>query len=154
MMDVGGEERELSDELLSSVSLVSLNETELARLTGGMKTDTKGQCIDAAKLLLEKGCKEILVTLGKDGAILISPKGQIEQEVLEVDKEKIVDTTGAGDCFRGAFAVARAEGKDDKAALRFAAAAASLCIQVKGAQPSMPTREAILDVAGLKASSI
>jgi ribokinase len=54
--------------------------------------------------------------------------------------ERVVDTTGAGDCFTAAFAVALLEGKTGADALRFASAAASICVQRKGAMPSMPSR--------------
>ncbi|KAL4179714.1 hypothetical protein AMTRI_Chr13g88670 [Amborella trichopoda] len=59
---------------------------------------------------------------------------------------KVVDTTGAGDTFTAAFAVALVEGKSNKECLKFAAAAASLCVQVKGAIPSMPNRKAVLEL--------
>jgi len=146
MMDVGGEERTFPKELLESLELISPNETELARATG-MKTDTKEQCVEAARELIKRGCGKVLVTLGKDGAVLVSgdtSEDVVEQGCWKVDPKKIVDTTGAGDCFRGAFAVAQAEGKSPKESLRFATAASALCIQVKGAQPSMPTRDKIV----------
>lgn len=71
----------------------------------------------------------------------------------------MVDTTGAGDCFRGAFAVAFVEGHthaqskdkdkdasvDLKHCLEFASAASALCVQVRGAGPSMPWRAAADD---------
>lgn len=59
---------------------------------------------------------------------------------------KVLDTTGAGDCFTAAFAVASQEGQDAQAALRFAAAAAGICVAGRGAMPSLPWRE---DVNGL-----
>ena len=55
----------------------------------------------------------------------------------------IIDTTGAGDCFTAAFAVAMLEGKSDEAAMAWASKAAALCIQTSGAIPSMPTRAAM-----------
>lgn len=55
----------------------------------------------------------------------------------------VVDTTGAGDCFTAAFAVAMLEGKSDKDAMEFASVAASLCIQQQGAIPSLPSRQEV-----------
>ena len=52
----------------------------------------------------------------------------------------VVDTTGAGDCFTAAYAVALLEGKRGADALRFASAAGSICVRRKGAMPSMPSR--------------
>ena len=60
----------------------------------------------------------------------------------------VVDTTGAGDCFTAAFAVATQEGQDVQSALRFAAAAAGICVAGRGAMPSLPWRA---DVDGLVA---
>jgi ribokinase len=61
----------------------------------------------------------------------------IKQACAPVDN--VVDTTGAGDCFTSAFAVARLRGKGMEDALRFATAAAAVCIQRSGAMPSMPS---------------
>jgi ribokinase len=54
-----------------------------------------------------------------------------------------VDTTGAGDAFNGALAVALAEGKELAHAIAFANAAAALCVTKPGAAPSMPRREEV-----------
>lgn len=61
----------------------------------------------------------------------------VEQQVVPV--RHVVDTTGAGDCFTAAFAVARVQGRDVKEALQFASSAAALCIQSVGAMSSMPS---------------
>ena len=55
----------------------------------------------------------------------------------------VVDTTGAGDCFTAAYAVATVGGMQPQARLRFACAAAALSVMRKGAIPSMPNREAV-----------
>jgi sugar/nucleoside kinase (ribokinase family) len=60
----------------------------------------------------------------------------------EEEGKQVVDTTGAGDCFTAAFAVSRfSEGRCAREALEFATAAACLCVQRRGAMPSLPTRE-------------
>lgn len=56
---------------------------------------------------------------------------------------KVVDTTGAGDCFTAAFAVAVLEGREPQDALRFASAAASICVQRPGAMPSLPSADEV-----------
>ena len=56
---------------------------------------------------------------------------------------KVVDTTGAGDCFTAAYGVALLEDKAGAAALRFASAAGSICVRRKGAMPSLPSREEV-----------
>ncbi|KAL9259717.1 Ribokinase-like protein [Drosera capensis] len=92
-----------------------------------------------------QGVKQVLVKLGDKGSALFT-KGEetIRQPIISA--EKVIDTTGAGDTFTAAFAVALVEGKSKKECLRFAAAAASLCVQVKGAIPSMPSRNSVSDV--------
>ena len=56
---------------------------------------------------------------------------------------QVVDTTGAGDCFTAAFGVALMEGMPAAEALRFASAAACVCVQRMGAMPSLPTRSEV-----------
>lgn len=55
----------------------------------------------------------------------------------------VADTTGAGDCFTAAFAVASVRGLEVKEALQFASTAAALCIQSVGAMSSMPSSEQV-----------
>ncbi|HEY1798090.1 MAG TPA: ribokinase [Stellaceae bacterium] len=82
-----------------------------------------------------------VVTLGKRGAIATLAAGStIAVPALPVAP---VDTTGAGDTFVGAFAAGLDLGFEAAVALRFAGAAASLACRGRGAQPSMPDREAI-----------
>lgn len=69
---------------------------------------------------------------------MLTGNGVFEQAAAPV--RNIVDTTGAGDCFTAAFVVARLEGAHFRQALKFATAAAGLCIQVKGAMTSLPRR--------------
>jgi ribokinase len=72
-------------------------------------------------------------------------------EVVPGFPVEAVDTTGAGDVFNGALAVALAEGSDAIDAVRFANAAAALSVTKLGAQPSAPARaetEAFLRRAG------
>lgn len=59
---------------------------------------------------------------------------------LVIPAERVVDTTGAGDCFTAAFAVAVLEGQPYAQAMKFASAAASICVGRPGAMPSLPAR--------------
>ncbi|KAL2331269.1 hypothetical protein Fmac_018850 [Flemingia macrophylla] len=91
------------------------------------------------------GVKQVLVKLGEKGsALFVEGEKPIQQSAILA--KKVVDTTGAGDTFTAAFAVALVEGMSKKECLRFAAAAACLCVQVKGASPSMPDRKSVLDL--------
>ncbi|MEM9571283.1 MAG: ribokinase [Pseudomonadota bacterium] len=80
----------------------------------------------------------VAVTLGGDGAVLYKQGRELAR--ADAFPVSVVDTTGAGDTFCGALAVALAEGKDPQAALGFASAAAALAVTKPGAQPSLPWR--------------
>ncbi len=138
ILDAGGADRPLAHDLLPNISILSPNETELQRLTG-LPTKTEKQCIAAAEALVHQGVNKVLVKMGAKGSILVDIYGNVVKQkaaaVLNVE-----DTTGAGDCFTGAYAVAMLEGKSDAEAMEWAGIAASLCIQRQGAIPSMPLR--------------
>ncbi|MBN2702170.1 MAG: carbohydrate kinase family protein [Methylohalobius sp. ZOD2] len=81
-----------------------------------------------------------VITLGEEGLIWQRGDEYGEMAAFPVDA---VDTTGAGDSFHGAFAVAVAEEVPWANALRFASAAAALCCTQMGARPGIPGREAV-----------
>ncbi|MFN3214478.1 MAG: ribokinase [Henriciella sp.] len=80
----------------------------------------------------------VALTLGGEGAVLYTMGKEIAR--VPAFSVPVIDTTGAGDTFCGALAVALAEGKAPEEALRFAAAAGALAVTKAGAQPSLPTR--------------
>ncbi|CAH8391075.1 unnamed protein product [Eruca vesicaria subsp. sativa] len=142
ILDVGGMDTPIPNELLDYIDILSPNETELSRLTG-MPTETFDQISEAVAKCHNLGVKQVLVKLGSKGSSLfIEGEEPIQQSVIPASQ--VVDTTGAGDTFTAAFAVAMVEGKSNEECLRFAAAAASLCVRVKGAIPSMPDRASVL----------
>ncbi|RMZ52991.1 hypothetical protein APUTEX25_001110 [Auxenochlorella protothecoides] len=141
ILDAGGVTQPIQVDLLSNVSLVSPNETELARLTN-MPTKTMAQVQAAAEALVHSGVNKVLVKLGSKGSMLVDIYGNVlKQKAVPVSD--VVDTTGAGDCFTAAFAVAMLEGKNDAEAMSYASAAASVCIGRAGALPSLPTRQEV-----------
>jgi ribokinase len=141
ILDAGGADRPLRGDVLANIAILSPNETELERLTG-MPTKTEKDCIKAAESLVHQGVNKVLVKLGAKGSLLVDIYGNILKQKAEKVLE-VVDTTGAGDCFTAAFAVAMLEGKSDQEAMAWASKAAALCIQSAGAIPSMPTRAAM-----------
>ena len=111
----------------------------------------------AKEVQKELSANNVLVTLGEGGALLVPASKESTGSGYEQPVEQphntfqaatavtnIVDTTAAGDCFRGAFAVALLEGRNEQYAMQFATNAASLCIQTRGAIPSIPTRQDVL----------
>ncbi|KAL1299812.1 hypothetical protein HN51_044356 [Arachis hypogaea] len=144
IFDAGGMDSPIPQELLNYVDILSPNETELGRLTG-MATESFEDIAQAAAKCHKWGVKQVLVKLGEKGsALFIEGEEPIQQPAIFA--KKVLDTTGAGDTFTAAFAVALVEGKSKKECLKFAAAAASLCVQVKGAIPSMPDRKSVLEL--------
>ncbi|PSC74376.1 ribokinase [Micractinium conductrix] len=141
VLDAGGASDPLSPELLRCLAVLSPNETELQGLTG-MPTDTDEQIAAAAQALQAQGVGTVLVKLGARGSLLVESDGRVVRQPAR-KVEKVVDTTGAGDCFTAAFVVALLEGRGHAEAMRFATAAAALCIQVAGAMPSMPSRQQV-----------
>jgi ribokinase len=127
-----------SPELLELVDIMILNETELGFLAGTTLADTDepASFIEAARRLPAASGKTICVTLGKRGVLALVGG---EPSLIAGRAVKAVDTTGAGDCFVGALAAQLATGKASHAALEYANAAASICVQRMGAAPSMPT---------------
>ena len=87
--------------------------------------------------LLKLGAKNALITLGSNGALLHNREQSIHVPTYKV---KVVETTGAGDAFNGAFAVAIGEGQAPVDAMRFACACAALSVTKAGTAPSMPMR--------------
>ena len=81
--------------------------------------------------------KNLLVTLGSDGAILRTKNGEIVKALAP--KTDVIDTTGGGDAFVGAFAAALSAGKELRTALEFAIKFATNSVSKKGAQSSYPT---------------
>ncbi|MET7675134.1 ribokinase [Streptomyces seoulensis] len=124
----------LPEELLSVTDVLVPNEYEAVTLTG--RTDP----LDAAVGLLEL-VPEVVLTLGEAGVLYVSR----DTEPLAVPAHQVaaIDSTGAGDTFAGAYAVAVAEEKPLREALSWAAAAAALSVQREGASASMPYRPEI-----------
>jgi ribokinase len=129
---------EFGTELLDLVDILILNETELGFLarTELRDTDDQARFIEAARLLPIGRDRIICVTLGKRGALALIDG---EPTIVAGRTVKVVDTTGAGDCFVGAVAAQLAGGQSVRSALDYANAAASICAQRMGAAPSMPT---------------
>ncbi|KAG6755241.1 hypothetical protein POTOM_041059 [Populus tomentosa] len=108
-----------------------------------MSTESFEQIGQAVVKCHKMGVKQVLVKLGAKGSVLfIEGEKPIRQTIISA--ARVLDTTGAGDNFTAAFAGALVEGKTMEECMRFAAAAASLCVQVKGAIPSMPDRTSVL----------
>jgi len=173
LQDIGGEERPMTQEMLSLCDYIIPNHSELIRLVKSfmnkqefnstikkMTTNEKiehEQIIELAKVLQSKGCvNNVLVTLGDNGSILIPKK---DDKIIDSDEityyqkactlpscANVVDETGAGDCYRAGFAIALSEGKNIQESMKFASAAGALAVTKEGAVPSIPTRKEVEDL--------
>ncbi len=131
--------RELSDELLELVDIITPNETEAEKLTG-IRVENDDDAAKAAQALHAKGIDTVIITLGSRG-VWASVKG--EGQRVPGFKVQAIDTIAAGDTFNGALITALLEEKPLNEAIRFAHAAAAIAVTRKGAQPSVPWREEI-----------
>lgn len=129
----------LPDDLLGLVSVITPNKKEAEMLTGLsiINLDTARQ---AAAVLAGKGIKKVIITLGAEGALLLTDNGYTYLPAVRVTP---VDTTAAGDVFNGALAVAVAEEQDIEEAIKFASHAAAISVTRLGAQASAPRREEV-----------
>lgn len=126
----------LNEAIFSRVAVLTPNESEAELLSGVPVTDLES-AKRAGEVILAKGVKTLIITMGGDGALLFEDGSPTMVPSFTVDP---VDTTGAGDTFNGALCVAISEGKSWAEAVTFANAAAALSVTVLGAQPSAPRR--------------
>lgn len=131
----------IPDGIYHMLDFITPNETELQKLTG-LSIDSRGNLINAAKTLLNRGVSNVIVTLGSKGAMMLNKGGE---KFFGVPKVNVVDTTAAGDTFNAAFAVKIAEGKNCDEAIRFANLASSITVSRAGAQPSIPSRQEVIE---------
>ena len=113
------------------------NETEASYYLNE-KVESKVEIERAAKIFLEKGVKNIIITLGSKGVYFANLDESYFIEAFKL-KNKVLDTTGAGDAFNGAFAYALSKNQDNRDALTFANKVAGISTTRRGAASSMPT---------------
>ena len=119
-------------DLIALADVLIVNEQESLELIGAPGGDWRA----IAGQLAQLGPKTIILTLGGDGALVWAAGQIVEIPAMPVD---VIDTTGAGDAFCGAFTAFYAAGIDVVAAAAQAVVAGSISVARPGAQPSMPT---------------
>jgi ribokinase len=121
--------QDLSPDLLSVTDWLIPNEIEFEEFVGSAPTSHSLK-------QFRKG-KESIVTLGDQGAVLISSEGELTD--ISTNKVQAIDTTGAGDCFIGSFSYALGSESTPQEAAQFACRIASISVTRKGAQSSYPS---------------
>ena len=133
----------LDDEIIANVDLLTPNETELEILSG-VEINDEDDIKKAAQIMIDKGVKELIVTLGSKGSLYINKERSMFKKAYKVNA---IDTTAAGDSYTGALAVAFANEKNIEEAMDFASKVGALSVQKEGAQSSLPM---LLDVENFR----
>lgn len=134
----------LDDEIIKNVDLLTPNETEL-EIISGVSIETEEDIQKAAQIMIEKGVKELIVTLGSKGSLYINKEKSMFKKAYKVEA---VDTTAAGDSYTGALAVALSQEKCIEDAMDFASKVGALSVLKEGAQSSLPTLEDVENFRG------
>jgi ribokinase len=130
----------LDTRVLQYVDVLTPNESEL-RILLGLAPDDGTDTVELAHRLQAHGVRTLVVTRGGRGALIVDADGQATQ--VPGFTVEVVDSTGAGDAFNSALAVALAEGLTIHRAVRFACAAGALACTRLGVIPSLPSRAAV-----------
>ena len=128
--------RKINENDFQLLDFFTPNETE-AEFYVNKKIETNEDIKNAANFFLNRGVKNIIITLGEKGIYFANKNEEYFVEALKL-KNEVVDTTGAGDAFNGAFAVALANKLKYKDALIFANKVAGISTTRLGAASSMP----------------
>ena len=128
--------RKVAKEDFSLLDFFTPNETE-AEFYLNKKIETEKDIKNAAKEFLNMGVKNIIITLGAKGVYFENKEENYFIEALKL-KEEVIDTTGAGDAFNGALAVALAKNYNYKDAIIFANKVGGISTTRLGAASSMP----------------
>ncbi|GAA5203389.1 ribokinase [Streptomyces thinghirensis] len=126
--------RPLPAEVLAACDPLIVNEHEAKVILGDACVSERPE--DWARILLAKGPRSVVVTLGAEGALVASGAGVFRVPSVKVDA---VDTTGAGDAFTAALAWRLGTGESLAEAAAYAARVGAAAVTKAGAQASYPT---------------
>ncbi|MGN6760848.1 MAG: ribokinase [Leifsonia sp.] len=131
--------RKVPDELMSHVDVLVVNEHEAASLFG-VREVNPANLSEHAVACARLGVNSIIVTLGGEGALLVSDVLEPQTEHAPGIRARVTDTTGCGDAFVGAVAMSLAHGAELAAAVRLGTRVGAFAAEGRGAQSSYPTR--------------
>lgn len=130
----------LDNSIMDKIYAILPNKIE-AEMLSGIKISDLHSAHDAAYAIKQKGVRNVVITMGREGAFFMDADGNCN--LLSANNIVTVDTTGAGDVFCGAFSVYLAEGHSLEDSVAFANTAASIAVTRIGAQSSIPYRTEI-----------
>jgi ribokinase len=130
--------RPLPPEVLAACDPLIVNEHEARVVLGEACVSDRPE--DWARLLLAKGPRSVVVTLGAEGALVASSEGVSRVPSVKVEA---VDTTGAGDAFTAALGYRLGTGSSLADAAAYAARVGAAAVTKEGAQVSFPTAEEV-----------
>jgi ribokinase len=139
--------RPLPASLLEFVDVLTPNETE-ARVLAGRAPDDSIDPEIVARELIGRGVKQVVMTLGEKGALLVTESSCQRFPAVLV---RAVDTTGAGDAFNAGLATALAQGMSLEGAVQFAVIVGAMAVTKDGVIPSLPRRPEVLEFCKLHA---
>jgi ribokinase len=135
----------MPDELFRLTDILAPNESETGLLTG-LPVDSIEQAAEAAKALLKRGPKIVIITLGQRGALFLESGGTPQH--IPAQTVQAVDSTGAGDAFIGSLAYFLALKRPVRDAVERAVAIATHSVLKQGTQTSFPKRDEVLHLIG------
>jgi ribokinase len=124
------------------VDILTPNQSE-ARVLAGLSPNADVAPEAVALELIRKGVKQVVMTLGENGALIVTAKSAVHIPAVRMSA---VDTTGAGDAFNAGLAIALACGASLEAAVYFAVVTGGLAVTKEGVVPSLPSRDEVLQV--------
>ena len=133
--------RPLPPSVLQMVDVLTPNETE-ARVLTGRSPETPAEPEMIARDLVRSGVKQVVMTLGEKGALIVS--ASYSKRIPAIRVSAVVDTTGAGDAFSAGLAMALACGASLDNAVQFAVITGGLAVTREGVIPSLPRRDEVL----------
>ena len=136
---------QLDAEIFALCDYLTPNETEAQDLTG-IKIGAAEEARLAAQALMDKGAGAVIITLGEQGAYLHNNEISVLYPAFEF--APVVETTGAGDAFNGAFAVALARGDAALEAVRYGCTVAGISVTRPGTAQSMPSHKEVQEALG------
>ena len=142
--------RPLPASVFGVIDILTPNETE-AKVLAGYAPDESVSPSAVAQDLLRRGMKNVVMTLGEKGALLIN---QSLQRLIPAVAVRAADTTGAGDAFNAGLAVALAYGDSIEAAVEFAVITGAMAVTREGVVPSLPRHAEVTDFCRSRGISV